>query len=198
MPLAKHRTPTADPAPPTAGREAAYGLLGRLGAWSAAHLRLVAVLWLALVAGLGAFAPQVTSALAGAGWQANGSESVHVRELAQQHFGGNASSALQVVVSSDRPVDDPAVRQVLTDATARLKADSRIADVVPPQPGATISPDGRTAILLAAPAPTPTTWCAPPTTSRDPSPTCRTTASPLPRPARPSCGATSTPPTTTR
>ncbi|NUS57417.1 MAG: MMPL family transporter [Streptomycetaceae bacterium] len=149
LPLAKHRTPTVDPAPPTPGREAAYGLLGRLGAWSAAHLRLVAVLWLALVAGLGAFAPQVTSALAGAGWQANGSESVHVRELAQQHFGGNASSALQVVVSSDRPVDDPAVQQVLADATARLKADSRIADVVPPQPGATISPDGRTAILLA-------------------------------------------------
>ncbi|MFE5326081.1 MMPL family transporter [Embleya sp. NPDC056575] len=125
------------------------GLLGRLGVLAAGRLRLVAVLWLALVAGLGAFAPQVTSALAGAGWQANGSESVEVRDLAQAHFGGNASSALQVVVAADRPVDDPSVRAVVDRATVLLRADSRIAEVIPPQSGVTISPDGRTAILLA-------------------------------------------------
>ncbi|GCD97841.1 MMPL family transporter [Embleya hyalina] len=125
------------------------GPLGRLGVLAAGRLRLVAVLWLALVAGLGAFAPQVTSALAGAGWQANGSESVQVRDLAQAHFGGNASSALQVVVAADRPVDDPSVRAVVDRATALLRADSRIAEVVPPQNGVTTSPDGRTAIVLA-------------------------------------------------
>ncbi|MDI2129564.1 MMPL family transporter [Yinghuangia seranimata] len=134
------------------GRPARLGPLGRLGTWAADRLRLVGVLWLVLVAALGAFAPQVTSALAGAGWQANGSESVQVRDLAREHFGGNASTALQVVVAKDRPVTDPAVQDVVTRATALLSADSRIAGVVPPQPGATVSPDGRTAIILAGAA----------------------------------------------
>ena len=58
--------------------------------------------WLLLIVGLGAFAPKVEANLSGAGWQADGSESVAVRELAQDHFGGNASSAIQVVVHSHR------------------------------------------------------------------------------------------------
>ncbi|MET9761736.1 MMPL family transporter [Streptomyces sp. NPDC006372] len=125
------------------------GVLGRLGVWATTRLRLVLVLWFVLVVGLGAFAPQVTSALAGAGWQANGSESVTVRELAQKHFGGNASSALQVVVTADKQVSDPSVRKVIAEATALLEHDSRISTVVQPQAGATISRDGKAAVLLA-------------------------------------------------
>ncbi|MDX3246400.1 MMPL family transporter [Streptomyces sp. ME18-1-4] len=128
------------------------GLLGRLGVWATTRLRVVLVLWLALVAGLGAFAPQVTSALAGAGWQANGSQSVQVRELAQRHFSGNASSALQVVVTTNRQVSDPAVQKTIAKATDLLKADPRISDVLAPQQGATISRDGKTAVLLAGAA----------------------------------------------
>ena len=52
--------------------------------------------------GLGAFAPQVEHNLSGAGWQADGSESVAARELAQEHFGGNASTAIQVVGTPTR------------------------------------------------------------------------------------------------
>ncbi|MEY9842334.1 MMPL family transporter [Streptacidiphilus sp. EB103A] len=143
---ATHHTGAPPPDGPTAPR---LGRLGRLGTWAARHLRLVAVVWLALVAGLGMFAPQVTSQLAGAGWQANGSQSVQVRDLAQAHFGGNASSALQVVVTADQPITDPAVQQVIHRATGLLQADPRIAQVIAPQPGVTISTDGRTAILLA-------------------------------------------------
>ncbi|MFD8750207.1 MMPL family transporter [Kitasatospora sp. NPDC059577] len=156
-PHAPHHDPVHHPPRPAEGRRERLhpersgppGLLGRLGLRAAGRLRLVAVLWLVVVAGLGAFAPQVTSALAGAGWQANGSESVRVRELAEQHFDGNASSALQVVIAADRPVTDPAVRQVVDRAMALLRADPRISEVVPPQPGTTISPDGRTAVVLA-------------------------------------------------
>ncbi|AUG76320.1 hypothetical protein CFP65_1422 [Kitasatospora sp. MMS16-BH015] len=139
-------------APPIARRAApggAPGPLGRLGDWSVRHLRVVLVGWLVVVAGLGAFAPQVTSALSGAGWQANGSDSVRVRELAEAHFGGNASSAVQIVIAADRPVTDPAVGRVVERATALAAADPRIAGVLPPRPGATLSPDGRTAVLLA-------------------------------------------------
>ncbi|MEY9966858.1 RND superfamily putative drug exporter [Streptacidiphilus sp. MAP12-16] len=146
-PLSLADSPPAAPTTPALVR--GPGVLGRLGGWSARRFKTVLAAWLLLVLALGAFAPQVTTALSGAGWQANGSDSVQVRTLAQQHFAGNASTALQIVVTADRPVNDPAVQQVITQATGLLRADPRISAVVAPQPGATISKDGRTAILLA-------------------------------------------------
>lgn len=139
---------------PTGPRqEARPGRFGRLGLWAAANLRVVVVLWVAVVAGLGASAPQVTTALAGAGWHAEGSESVQVRELAQRHFGGNSATALQVVVQADRPVTEPGVRAVVDRATTLLRGDERVADVVP----AMTSADGRTSVLLAGAAADPDT-----------------------------------------
>jgi putative drug exporter of the RND superfamily len=145
-----HRRP--DPGPPD---QLGWrpGPLGRLGVWVAAHARLTTVVWLLVIAGLGAFAPRVESSLSGAGWQADGSESVAARELARQHFQGNASSAIQVVVhSSDGPVTQGRGRQVLAEATRILEGDSRVSGVVQPRPGATLSRDGRTAVLVAGAA----------------------------------------------
>ena len=78
------------------------GPLGRLGVAVTRHARLTTVVWLLVIVGLGVFAPKVEHNLSGAGWQANGSESVAARELAQEHFGGQGSSAIQVVVKSFR------------------------------------------------------------------------------------------------
>ncbi|WP_081631623.1 MMPL family transporter [Nocardia sp. 348MFTsu5.1] len=126
------------------------GALGRWGALMAGHSRVVFGVWLLVLIGLGAAAPSVFSSLAGAGWQANGSESVQVRELAQQHFGGNSSAAVQVVVHSDRDtVQSPRVQDVIAEATAIFQGDSRFAAVVAPQPGMTISPDQHTGIMIA-------------------------------------------------
>ncbi len=126
------------------------GPLGRLGVWVSTHARLVTVVWLLLVVGLGVFAPRVEHNLSGAGWQASGSDSVAARELAREHFGGNASSAIQVVVhSADGEVTKGAGANVLADVTRLLEKEPRIADVVAPQPGATVSKDGRTAVVLA-------------------------------------------------
>ena len=98
------------------------GPMGRLGVWAATHRRIVAAAWILIVVGLGAFAPRVESNLAGAGWQANGSESVAVRDLAQRHFGGNASHAIQVVVRSNgAPLDKgdgPSVISQVVGSTA--------------------------------------------------------------------------------
>jgi RND superfamily putative drug exporter len=127
-----------------------YGVLGRVGLSVTRHARLTTVVWLLVIVGLGAFAPRVESELSGAGWQADGSESVAVRELAQEHFGGNASSAIQVVVQSkDGPVTSGEGARILGEVTSILEADSRIGDVLQPQPGATLSEDGKTAVLLA-------------------------------------------------
>ena len=107
-------------------------------------------MWLLLVVGLGAFAPKVEANLSGAGWQADGSESVAVRELATESFGGNASSAIQVVVhSTDGPVTEGRGKAVLAEVTAILEDEPRIADVIAPQPGASLSQDGETAVILA-------------------------------------------------
>ncbi|AXT84611.1 multidrug RND transporter [Aeromicrobium sp. A1-2] len=140
----QHRA--AAPAP----HESRPGPLGRLGHWVTDHARLVLVVWALLIVGLGVFAPRVESSLSGAGWQANGSESVAAREIAREHFGGNASSAIQVVVrSTDGPVTEGAGKAVLAKVTAVLENEPRIADVVQPTPGATLSQDGSTAIVLA-------------------------------------------------
>ncbi len=137
-----------NPASVDAGQQP--GSLGRIGLGVLRHARATTGLWLLLILALGAFAPQVEHALSGAGWQANGSESVVVRDLAQKHFGGNASSAIQVVIHDpDGNVSTGAGASVLAKATALLRADSRISGVVQPQPGATLSQDGHTAVLVA-------------------------------------------------
>jgi len=126
------------------------GVLARLGAGMAAHSRWVFSTWLIVLIALGALAPSVFSSLAGAGWQANGSESVQVRELAQQHFGGNSSAAVQLVVHSDtQRVSDPGMQDTLAKATTLFSHDPRFGQVIPPQPGMSISPDGHTGILIA-------------------------------------------------
>ena len=81
------------------------GPLGRLGLWVTTHARFTWIIWALLIVGLGAFAPKVEHNLSGAGWQAYGSESVVTRDLVEEHFGGLASHAIQVVIhSTDGPV----------------------------------------------------------------------------------------------
>ncbi len=126
------------------------GPLGRLGLAVVRHAKATTALWLLVIVGLGIFAPRVEADLSGAGWQADGSESVAVRDLAQEHFGGNASSAIQVVIHDPNgSVAEGAGAKVIAEATRILQRDSRIGEVVQPQPGATLSQDGHTAVLLA-------------------------------------------------
>jgi RND superfamily putative drug exporter len=127
-----------------------FGPLGRLGAWTAGHFKVVLIAWAVIAVALGAFAPKVEHALAGAGWEASGSESVEVRDLVQREFGGLSSAALQVVVHNETgPVTQGQGQLVIDQAVALLEADDRVAQVVPPQPGMSVSQDGRTAVIQA-------------------------------------------------
>ncbi|MEV0298334.1 MMPL family transporter [Nocardia sp. NPDC050710] len=139
-------SPARDTAPP----DRSGGVLGRLGTLMAGRARFVFGAWLLVLIALGAAAPSVFTSLAGAGWQASGSESVRVRELAQQHFGGNSSAAVQVVVHSDTAtIESPQVQRVLGEIGDVLSGDMRFGEMIPPQPGMSISPDGHTGILIA-------------------------------------------------
>ncbi|MCL4286218.1 MAG: MMPL family transporter [Thermoleophilia bacterium] len=132
---------------------AGSGPIGRLGRWAAERRRLVFAAWALIAVGLGIFAPKVEHALSGAGWQADGSESVAVRDLVQREFGGLDSTGLMVVVHSDRQTaDQPAFGSVVDRVAARLEADPRIAAVSPPRPGSTVSDDGHTAVVVGGAA----------------------------------------------
>ena len=131
----------------------AEGRLFRLGVWSATHLKIVLLAWLAVIAGLGAFAPSVESHLSGAGWQANGSDSVRARQIIDQNFDGLSATALQVVVSSPTRISENLTAQrAFARAEALLRADPRVSTVLDPRPGSTFSLDGRTAVIQAGAA----------------------------------------------
>jgi putative drug exporter of the RND superfamily len=137
------------------------GPIGRLGGWAAAHARAVALAWGAVALALAVFAPKVETALSGAGWQANGSQSVQARSLIQQNFGGLSSSAPIVVVhSASLTVSSPVFRASLAKVEATLRADSRISVVLPPRPGLSISRDGHTAFVEAGARRDPTAMVA--------------------------------------
>ena len=186
---------------PAGGRAmSAVGPIGRLGRFTATHVRAVVLAWVVLAVGLGALAPRVESALSGAGWEATGSASVKARSLIQQHFAGNSSSAIWVVVHSPtRNLSDPAFAGTLMRVERILGADHAIASVTAPRPGTSISRDGHTAIVLGGAARSPKQMVSAAERlkgprSRPPAPpTSRST-----RPARRRCGLTSTPPTAPR
>ncbi len=137
------------------------GPIGRLGAWTAGHVRAVAVSWAVVAVALGFFAPKVESALSGAGWQANGSESVRARSLIQANFDGLSSSALMVVVHSRQQTSsDSGFRGTLARVERLLRANAEVASVVPPRPGSTISADGHTAVVTAGARGDPTAMVA--------------------------------------
>ncbi|WP_210492970.1 MMPL family transporter [Patulibacter sp. SYSU D01012] len=131
----------------------APGPLGRLGRWAAAHAGIVAVAWVVVAVGLGLFAPRVEHTLSGAGWEASGSESVHVRTALDREFGGASSSALAVVLhGGGHRIGDPAMDRAVAATVRTLDADPRVGRVLTPRPGATISRDGRTVVVQATAA----------------------------------------------
>ena len=128
------------------------GPIGRLGRWTATHFGIVLAIWLVIAVGLGFFAPRVETALSGAGWEATGSESVDVRELADAEFGGMSSSALMVVVQGQNGLKagDPAFDAKVGEVRSTLAASDDVTRVaVDPM---WTSPDGRTLVVQAGAA----------------------------------------------
>jgi RND superfamily putative drug exporter len=132
---------------------AQLGAMGRLGRWAAKNARLVFAGWAVLVVALGIFAPRVEHALAGAGWEATGSESVKVRDVVDGEFDGMSSSALMVVLhSKEHSFHSPGFRAAVTRVQRVLSAEDAITSVVLPRPGVSVAPDGHTAVIRAGAA----------------------------------------------
>ena len=106
------------------------GPIGRLGGFAADHARAIAIAWAIAALVLAAFAPKVETALSGAGWQADGSESVQARALIERSFEGRSSSALTVVVHSpSATASAPAFRARCARVERVLAGDARVASV---------------------------------------------------------------------
>jgi putative drug exporter of the RND superfamily len=129
------------------------GPIGRLGRYTATHVRVVLIGWLVVALGLGFLAPRVETALSGAGWETTGSQSVQARQLIDKDFKGLSSYALMTVVySPTQTINDPAFKSTIGKVESTLRADGAVRDVVPPSSGISISRDGHTAIVQAGAA----------------------------------------------
>ena len=129
------------------------GPIGRLGRLAAERRKWVFAAWALVAIGLGILAPRVETALSGAGWQANGSQSVNARQQIDRNFGGAGSYALEVVTRSKGLVATaPAFRQTIARSERVLRHDPAVGSVSSPQPGISISPDGHTAVIRAGAA----------------------------------------------
>ena len=130
------------------------GPIGRLGRFAATNRAWVFGAWAVLALGLGVLAPRVEHALSGAGWQANGSESVRARDAIDRSLGGNGGYAIQVAVHSEElRVSDPAFARAIREARATLASDEAVSAVSVPRAAAgSISADGHTALIQAGAA----------------------------------------------
>jgi RND superfamily putative drug exporter len=129
------------------------GPIGRLGRLAAERRKLAFASWAVIAVGLGVLAPRVETALSGAGWQANGSESVAARERIDRAFAGAGAYALQVAVHSDRlTVGSAPFQRTLARSERILAGDPAVRAVAAPRPGLSISRDGHTAVIRASAA----------------------------------------------
>jgi putative drug exporter of the RND superfamily len=129
------------------------GPIGRLGRFAALRSGWVLAAWAVLAIGLGVLAPRVEHALSGAGWQANGSESVEARDAIDRSLAGNGGYAIQVAVHSDSSaVGDPEFDSAVAEARAILAADDAVSTVSQPGASGGLAPDGRTALIQAGAA----------------------------------------------
>jgi RND superfamily putative drug exporter len=129
------------------------GPIGRLGRFAATRRRRVFAAWALVAIGLGILAPRVETALSGAGWQANGSDSVRARQQIDRSFAGAGSYALQVAVHSRRlTAADPAFSRTVARARRILHRDPAVRQVTSPRRGVSISKDGHTTVIQAGAA----------------------------------------------
>lgn len=120
--------------------------LARLGRWAHNNRRKVVVAWLILAVGLGIFAPRLEHALSGAMWEVNGSESLAARVIIEEQFGGLSSQSAVIVIHSDtKPIDDPDFQQAIAGAIGVLDSEDAFGPALPPMPGM----DGQTVMIQA-------------------------------------------------
>jgi RND superfamily putative drug exporter len=142
-------TPTAPPLPDAARRE---GLLARIGRFSAHRPRRVLAVWALVVLFAAPLALTLSSALSGAGWEAQGSTAQAVRDELRRDFPElGAESAIVVYRQPDPIADAPAGVATLVAALQGSPGTTAVVDPLgQPAEAGLISRDGRAALIPVA------------------------------------------------
>ena len=128
--------------PPTTGTSEPW--FARLARFSGTHRRAVMIVWLVATIAAAPLAMTLTGALSGAGWEAQGSTSVEVRDEIRRDFPQLGAEAAVVVVHQDAPFsEDPAaLSAVVADLEGAPGAASVVDPLGQPAEAGLISPDG--------------------------------------------------------
>ena len=118
--------------------------LARVGRFAHARRWPVVLAWAVLAIGLGLLAPKLESALSGAMWEVQGSDSLAARQLIERNFGGFSSQSAVIVLHSDTATaQDASFKDRTAQASAILANDRALTQPAPAQ----VSQDGHTVML---------------------------------------------------
>jgi RND superfamily putative drug exporter len=134
---------------PPAQLQQADGLLARIGRKAARRPRRVLAAWALIVLVAGPLALTLTSALSGAGWEAQGSTTQQVRDEIRRDFPSLGAEAAVVAYHQPGPIaNDPSGLQALVTALQGSRGTTSVIDplLAPPEAGL-VSPDGLTALI---------------------------------------------------
>ncbi len=128
------------------------GLLARIGRSAAARPARTLAVWALLVLAAAPLAVSLTSALSGAGWEAQGSMAQRVRDEIRRDFPELGAEAAIVAYRQPRPVrEDPSGLHRLVEAlTARVGPGAVVDPLAQPATAGLVSRDGRAALVPVA------------------------------------------------
>ena len=129
--------------------ERAEPWFSRLARFSATHRRMVMVIWLVATLAAAPLALTLTGALSGAGWEAQGSTSVKVRDELRRDFPQLGAEAAVVVYRQATPISgDPAgLSRLVNDLRGAPGSKSVVDPLAQPAAAGLVSRDGRTALI---------------------------------------------------
>jgi RND superfamily putative drug exporter len=135
--------------PSGAGPRSRDGLLARIGRAAARRPRRVLSLWAVVVLVAAPLALTLTSALSGAGWEAQGSDAAQVRDELRRDFPQLGAEAAVVAYRQERPVaEDPGGLGRLVAGLEGSPGTTRVIDpLTQPADAGLVSPDGTVALV---------------------------------------------------
>lgn len=139
--------PDADRAAAPTGTQEPW--FARLARFSATHRRMVMVVWLVATIAAAPLALTLTGALSGAGWEAQGSTSVKVRDELRRDFPQLGAEAAVVVYHQTTPItqDSAGVQRLVSDLQSAPGAKAVVDPLTQPSQAGLVSRDGRTALI---------------------------------------------------
>ena len=143
-PARDEHAPPADPVAP--GKEPWFARLAR---FSGTHRRAVIVIWLVATIAAAPLALTLTGALSGAGWEAQGSTSVKVRDELRRDFPELGAEAAVVVYRQTAPIakDPGGLQRLVADLRDAPGAATVVDPLTRPAEAGLVSPDGRTVLV---------------------------------------------------